>query len=84
MPTKILISEISPNSLRSLKYPDERKNPTTAKKRSKVVISEAIPLSLSKRVLPAALLKNLVLIVRYTDFVCEKELAHSGGSRDEL
>ena len=51
----------------------ERKNPTTAKKRSKVVISEAIPLSLSKRVLPAALLKNLVLIVRYTDFVCEKE-----------
>ena len=56
------MSDISPNSIRNIKYPDERKNPTTARNLLKESISFAIPFSFSKSVLPLALLKNLVLI----------------------
>ena len=78
IPTNILISDISPNSLRNLKYPDERKKPTTAKKRSNVAISEAIPFNLSKSVLPSLLLKNFVLIMLMPIVSCQEtdELAY--------
>ena len=72
IPTNILISDISPNSLRNLKYPDERKKPTTAKKRSNVAISDAIPFSLSKSVLPNVLLKNFVLIMLVPIVSCQE------------
>lgn len=63
---------IRPNSLRNLKYPDERKKPTTAKKRSNVAISEAIPFNLSKSVLPSLLLKNFVLIMLVPIVSCQE------------
>ncbi len=39
------------------------KNPTTAKKLSKFIISAAIPLNLSNKVFPVLFVKNFVLVL---------------------
>ena len=62
MPTRILISCVEESSCRSLKYPEERKKPTTAWKMSKLAMAEAMPWNLSISV-DSILLKNLVLMM---------------------